>query len=71
MLFLRKLCCLEADQELPEEHIDTALKEHVASIKQQVLDSVLNNSPDFFEHLVLNLLKMGYGYGKQAGVVTG
>lgn len=47
------------------------MKEHIASIKQQVLDSILNNSPDFFEHMVLDLLKMGYGYGKQAGVVIG
>lgn len=59
-------------EELPEERIGAALKEHVASIKQQVLENILNNSPDFFEHLVLDLLlKMGYGYGKQAGVVTG
>lgn len=59
-------------EELPEERIGAALKEHIASIKQQVLDSILNNSPEFFEHLVLDLLlKMGYGYGKQAGVVTG
>lgn len=57
---------------LPEEKIDIALKEHIFSIKQQVLDNVLNNSPDFFEQLVLELLlKMGYGYGKQAGVITG
>lgn len=61
-----------ATEELPEERIGTALKEHIASIKQQVLDSILSNPPDFFEHLVLDLLlKMGYGYGKQAGVVTG
>lgn len=59
-------------EELPEERIGAALKEHIASIKQQVLDSILNNSPELFEHLVLDLLlKMGYGYGKQAGVVTG
>ncbi len=43
-------------EELPEERIGAALKEHIASIKQQVLDSILNNSPDFFEHLVLDLL---------------
>ncbi len=59
-------------EELPEERIGAALEEHIASIKQQVLDSILNNSSDFFEHLVLDLLlKMGYGYGKQAGIVTG
>ena len=59
-------------EELPEERIGIALKEHIASIKQQVLEAVLNNSPEFFEHLVVDLLiKMGYGYGKQAGVVIG
>lgn len=34
-------------EELPEERIGAALKEHIASIKQQILDSILNNSPDF------------------------
>jgi len=59
-------------EELPEERIGTALQEHIASIRQQVLDYALGNSPDFFEHLVLDLLlKMGYGYGRQAGTVTG
>lgn len=59
-------------EELPEERIGAALNEHIASIKQQVLDNILNNSSDFFEHLVLDLLlKMGYGYGKQAGIVIG
>ena len=37
-----------------------------------MLDSILSNTPDFFEHLVLDLLlKMKYGYDKQEGVVTG
>lgn len=59
-------------EELPEERIDSALKEHITFIKQQVMDCILTNSPDFFERLVLDLLlKMGYGYGKQAGIVTG
>lgn len=41
-------------------------------MKQQVFTHVLNNSPEFFEHLVVDLLlKMGYGYDEQAGVVTG
>lgn len=62
----------DATDELPEERIGSALKEHIQSIKQQVLDCILNNSPDFFEQLVLDLLlKMGYGYGKQAGIITG
>lgn len=57
---------------LPEEKIGIALSEHLSIIKQQVLDFILNNNPDFFEHLVVELLlKMGYGYDKQSGIVTG
>lgn len=57
---------------LPEEKIAMALKEHLSSIKQQVLESILNNSPEFFEHLVVDLLlKMGYGSDKHSGIVTG
>lgn len=51
---------------LPEEKIKAALQEHLQNIRQQVFDSVLNNSPEFFEHLVVDLLlKMGYGYAFQ------
>lgn len=58
--------------ELPEERISLAFKEHLDSIRLQVFDAVLSNSPSFFEHLVIDLLlKMGYGYGKDSGVVTG
>lgn len=52
--------------------IKAALQEHLQNIRQQVFDSVLNNSPEFFEHLVVDLLlKMGYGYDKNSGIVTG
>lgn len=54
---------------LPEEKIKAALQEHLQNIRQQVFDSVLNNSPEFFEHLVVDLLlKMGYGYDKNSGI---
>lgn len=57
---------------LPEEKIKAALQDHLKNIRQQVFDCVLNNSPQFFEHLVLELLlKMGYGADKSSGVVTG
>lgn len=57
---------------LPEEKLDLAWQEHIDSIKQQVFECVLNNSPEFFEHLVIDLLlAMGYGEDKTSGVVTG
>ena len=62
----------DSSELLPEEKIKAALQEHFEDIKQQVFAHVLNNSPAFFEHLVVDLLlKMGYGYDSQAGVVTG
>lgn len=57
---------------LPEEKIGAAFSDHLTSIKQQVLDFILNNTSNFFEHLVVELLlKMGYGYDTQSGFVTG
>lgn len=57
---------------LPEEKIKSALQEHFRNMRQQVFNCVLNNSPQFFEHLVIDLLlEMGYGKDKNSGVVTG
>lgn len=57
---------------LPEEKISIAIDEHMNSIKSQVFEKILSNSPDFFEHLVMDLLlKMGYGCDRDSGVVTG
>lgn len=57
---------------LPEEKVSLAMKEHIESIRLQVFEHILNNSPSFFEHLVMDLLlKMGYGYDISSGVVTG
>lgn len=57
---------------LPEEKISDAYAEHVSNIQQQIFDLVLKNSPTFFEHLVVELLvKMGYGYDRDSGVVVG
>lgn len=59
-------------ESLPEEKINAALQEHIRNIRQQVLDCMLQHSPKFFEHLVLDLLlAMGYGADKSSGVVTG
>ncbi len=57
---------------LPEEKIASAIDEHLSQIKQQLLDNIMDNPPDFFERLVVELLlKMGYGYDKKSGIVTG
>jgi len=57
---------------LPEEEIAAALLVHYAALKQQVLEYARKHSASFFEHLVLDLLlKMGYGFDQNAGVVTG
>lgn len=57
---------------LPEERMQKYYNEHKQSIKDQLLDMILNNDPRFFEHLVVKLiLALGYGYGTEAGKVVG
>ena len=57
---------------LPEERIAAAHNEHISTLKQQLLDAIMNQHPSFFERLVVDLLlKMGYGYDRNSGVVTG
>ena len=41
---------------LPEEKMQIYHKEHIKSLKNQLLDMILNNDPSFFEHLVIKLL---------------
>lgn len=63
---------IENTEFLPEEKIINALEEHLFQIKQQLLDNVIEKHPNFFEQLVVDLLlKMGYGYDKHSGIVTG
>jgi restriction system protein len=46
----------------PEEQISDAVAEIEADLKGQILTRILQNSPDFFEKLVVKLLSaMGYG----------
>jgi len=46
----------------PDERLDGALLELNAAVGAELLELVMNNSPAFFEHLVLELLHaMGYG----------
>lgn len=57
---------------LPEEKMMKAYNEHLANIKQQLIDEILGSDPAFFEQLVVQLLvKMGYGYDKDSSEVTG
>lgn len=57
---------------LPEERVASAVNEHLNQIKQQLLEAILNQSPAFFEQMVVELLlKMGYGYDESSGIVTG
>ncbi len=59
-------------ESLPEEIIDKAQQTHVAQIKQELLNKVMEAHPRFFEQLVVELLlKMGYGYDQKSGIVTG
>lgn len=59
-------------ESLPEEKLISAFQEHIDQTKQELLDVILNQAPSFFEQLVVDLLlKMGYGYDKTAGMVTG
>lgn len=57
---------------LPEEKMVFAYKEHIEIIKNQLIDTILENDPCFFEKMVVDLLiKMGYGYDEKSGIVTG
>ena len=57
----------------PEETFERAYQELRHSLATELLAQVLSNSPEFFEHLVVNLLvKMGYGGSiKDAGQAMG
>jgi len=58
---------------LPEEKINEFIVNHKKNIQEELLDSILNAPPSFFEALVVELLlKMGYGWDeKESGYVNG
>lgn len=62
-----------ADYQTPEEKLENAYDSIRESLASELLQTVKNNSPDFFEQLVIDLLvKMGYGGSKQdAGKAVG
>lgn len=50
------------DEQTPEERIDTAYRELRSALAAELLDRVLDQSAEFFEQLVLDVLHaMGYG----------
>lgn len=56
--------------ETPEELIESAYRDLRTALSADVLDRVTERSPDFFEQLVLDVLRaMGYG-GRHDGAVT-
>ena len=56
------------NEQTPEEILDTTFKQLQANLANEVLEKVLEQSPQFFEKLVVELLvKMGYGTGKITG----
>lgn len=67
-----KIDAKESIERLPEEKISEAVKRHITTLKNEILDRIINNSSTYFEKLVVDLLlKMGYGYDNDSGFVTG
>lgn len=55
-------------EQTPEEIFDNIYKQLQSNLAEEVLDKVLQQTPQFFERLVIDLLeKMGYGAGKITG----
>jgi len=59
-------------QETPEELIESAISSINLNLSNDILNAILNSSPEFFENLVIDLmLAMGYGGSrKDAGQAT-
>lgn len=63
----------ENDTKTPEEALDTAYEQMRASLEAEILAAVCAGTPEFFEHLVVDVLvHMGYGGNrKDAGQAVG
>jgi len=59
--------------ETPQDVLDRAHQEITAALADDILSEIMKNSPEFFEHLVVLLLrKMGYGGAvEDSGMVVG
>lgn len=57
------------DEQTPEERIDSAYRELRSALAADLLDRIFDQSPDFFEKLVLDVLhSMGYGGSRDDAV---
>lgn len=56
----------------PQDTLEDAFQTMNRVLEEEILDEILNQSPDFFERLVVKLLqKIGYGsFTPEAGIVT-
>lgn len=55
----------------PTERLDEAYEEINTELSEELYDMIINNTPRFFEKLVVKLLiKMGYGLNEEYGEVT-
>lgn len=55
-------------EQTPEEILDSTYNQLQSNLSEEILEKVLQQSPQFFERLVVDLLvKMGYGAGKITG----
>lgn len=62
----------EDNELLPEEKIKKIHDEHLDYVYNALLDNIMSNDSSFFEHLIVDLLlKMGYGYDHDSGIVVG
>lgn len=52
--------------ESPEERLESAVEEMTETVKAELLEAIMQNTPVFFEHVVLDVLhRMGYGVSRK------
>lgn len=57
---------------LPEEKCKKIYNEYLDNLYSTLIDNIMGKAPEFFEHLIVELLlKMGYGYDSDSGIVVG
>ncbi|MEE0137251.1 restriction endonuclease [Fusobacterium ulcerans] len=69
---LKEKECIEEENQTPQDILEKSFKDINRILEEEILEEVLRQSPNFFEHLVIKLLqKIGYGsLISDSGVVT-